>query len=129
MELGKGSLYRVPLPNRGLIGAKLGYKMFVQLLEVQILACSAFETNNAAKTSHMSQVMLILIDHGLVLLNVVGGSLFSEPCRTRIAPLGRDQYSLQAINIIHEMACYYFIMNFINTYLINSSTAFSEPML
>ena len=29
--------------------------------------------------------------------NVVCGSLFSEPCRTRIAPLDRDQCSLQAV--------------------------------
>ena len=31
------------------------------------------------------------------LFNVVCGSLFSEPCRTRIAPLGRDQCSLQDV--------------------------------
>ena len=29
--------------------------------------------------------------------NVLCGSLFSEPCWTRIAPLGRDQCSLQAV--------------------------------
>ena len=30
-------------------------------------------------------------------LNVVCGSLFSKPCRTRIAPLDRDKCSLQAV--------------------------------
>ena len=30
-------------------------------------------------------------------INVVCESLFSEPCRTRIAPLGRNQCSLQAV--------------------------------
>ena len=44
-----------------------------------------------------------LIANGLVAsviglcVNVVCGSLFSEPCRTRIAPLGRDQCSLQDV--------------------------------